>query len=99
MKKVVVLGGGYAGVLTAKKLAKKFKKNKDVQITLIDKQSYHTMLTELHEVAAGRVNEESIRMDLKSIFNISINCRLFTLKQFNLLIMNESYYSIFYINF
>ena len=36
MKKVVVLGGGYAGVLTAKKLAKKFKKNKDVQITLID---------------------------------------------------------------
>ena len=26
------------------------------------------MLTELHEVAAGRVNEESIRMDLKRIF-------------------------------
>lgn len=68
MKKIVVLGGGYAGVLTAKKLAKKFKKNKDVQITLIDKQSYHTMLTELHEVAAGRVDEESIRMDLKRIF-------------------------------
>ncbi len=68
MKNIVVLGGGYAGVLTAKKLAKKFKKNKDVQITLIDKQSYHTMLTELHEVAAGRVDEESIRMDLKRIF-------------------------------
>ena len=68
MKKIVVLGGGYAGVLTVKKLAKKFKKNKDVQITLIDKQSYHTMLTELHEVAAGRVDEESIRMDLKRIF-------------------------------
>ena len=59
---------GYAGVLTAKKLAKKFKKDQDVQISLIDKQSYHTMLTELHEVAAGRVDEESIRMDLKKIF-------------------------------
>ncbi len=68
MKKIVVLGGGYAGVLTAKKLAKKFKKDQDVQISLIDKQSYHTMLTELHEVAAGRVDEESIRMDLKKIF-------------------------------
>ena len=68
MKKIVVHGGGYAGVLTAKKLAKKFKKDKDVHITLIDKQSYHTMLTELHEVAAGRVDEESIRMDLKRIF-------------------------------
>ena len=68
MKKIVVLGGGYAGVLTAKKLAKKFKKDQDVSITLIDKQSYHTMLTELHEVAAGRVDEESIRMDLKKIF-------------------------------
>ena len=64
MKKIVVLGGGYAGVLTAKK----FKKDQDVSITLIDKQSYHTMLTELHEVAAGRVDEESIRMDLKKIF-------------------------------
>ncbi|HAX72595.1 MAG TPA: 6-phosphogluconate dehydrogenase, partial [Firmicutes bacterium] len=68
MKKIVVLGGGYAGVLTAKKLAKKFKKDKNVEITLIDKQAYHTMLTELHEVAAGRVDEESIRMDLKNIF-------------------------------
>lgn len=68
MKKIVVLGGGYAGVLTAKKLAKKFKKDQNVQISLIDKQSYHTMLTELHEVAAGRVDEASIRMDLKQIF-------------------------------
>ena len=68
MKKIVVLGGGYAGVLTAKKLAKKFKKDPNVQISLIDKQSYHTMLTELHEVAAGRVDEASIRMDLKQIF-------------------------------
>lgn len=67
-KKVVILGGGYGGVLTAKKLAKKLKKDDSVEITLIDKKPYHTMLTELHEVAAGRVEEDSIRIDLKKIF-------------------------------
>ncbi|QCX34717.1 6-phosphogluconate dehydrogenase [Caloramator sp. E03] len=67
-KRIVVLGGGYGGVLTAKKLAKKFKKDENVEIALIDKKPYHTMLTELHEVAAGRVPEDSIRIDLKKIF-------------------------------
>lgn len=68
MKKIVILGGGYGGVLTAKKLAKKFKKNKDVEITLIDRNPYHTLLTELHEVAANRAPEDSIKIDLKKIF-------------------------------
>lgn len=66
--KIVILGAGYAGVLTAKKLARQFRKNQDVQITIIDKNSYHTMLTELHEVAANRVEEDSIRVSLKRIF-------------------------------
>lgn len=66
--KIVIIGAGYAGVLTAKKLEKKFRKTKDVSITIIDKKPYHTMLTELHEVAAGRVEEDSIRMSLKKIF-------------------------------
>jgi len=66
-KKIVVLGAGYAGVLIAKKLEKKLR-GTDVTITLIDKNPYHTMLTELHEVVACRVDESSIRMDLKKIF-------------------------------
>jgi len=67
-KRIAILGGGYGGVLTAKKLAKKFKKNEDVEITLIDQNPYHTLLTELHEVAAGRVSEDAIRIDYKKIF-------------------------------
>lgn len=66
--KIVILGAGYGGILTAKKLAKTFKKNDKVSITLIDKNSYHTMLTELHEVAAGRVPEEAIRINLEKVF-------------------------------
>lgn len=66
--KIVIVGAGYSGVLTAKKLAKKFKKDDSVSITIIDKHPYHTMLTELHEVAANRVDEDSIKMSLKKIF-------------------------------
>ena len=35
--KIVIVGAGYAGILTAKKLAKRFKKDDSVFITLIDK--------------------------------------------------------------
>lgn len=67
-KKIVIVGAGYSGILTAKKLAKKFKKANDVSITIIDKNPFHTMLTELHEVAASRVDEDSIKIDLKKVF-------------------------------
>ena len=67
-KKIVIVGAGYAGILTAKKLAKKFKKQKDISITIIDKNPFHTMLTELHEVAADRVDEDSIKISLNKVF-------------------------------
>lgn len=68
MKNIVIVGAGYAGILTAKKLAKKFKKNDDINVTIIDKNPFHTMLTELHEVAAGRVEEDSIKISLRKVF-------------------------------
>lgn len=68
MKNIVIVGAGYAGVLTAKKLAKKLKKHGEVQITLIDKNPFHTMYTELHEVAAQRVDEDSIKISLEKVF-------------------------------
>lgn len=67
-KKIVVIGAGYAGILTAKKLAKGLKNHGDISITIIDKKPFHTMLTELHEVAADRVDEDSIRISLKKVF-------------------------------
>ncbi len=70
-KRIVIVGAGYSGILTAKKLAKKFKKlkkNNEVNITIIDKNPFHTMLTELHEVAASRVDEDSIKISLKKVF-------------------------------
>lgn len=68
MKKIVIVGAGYAGILTAKKLAQSFKRREEVSIRLIDRNPYHTMLTELHEVAAGRVDEDSIKISLAKVF-------------------------------
>lgn len=68
-KKIVIIGAGYSGILTAKKLDRKFKNNDDVSVTIIDKNPFHTMLTELHEVAANRVEEESIKISLKKVFS------------------------------
>ena len=67
MKRVVVLGAGYAGVAAALTLHKKLKKE-DVSISIIDKHDRHTLLTELHEVAGNRVDEESVKIYLKDIF-------------------------------
>lgn len=68
-KKVVILGTGYGGVHAAKLLHKKFKKNDNIEITLIGKDPYHTLMTELHEVAGGRVEPESVQVSLKRIFS------------------------------
>ena len=70
-KNIVIIGAGYSGVHAAQKLAKKFKKDDSVSITLIDRHSYHTMMTELHEVAAHRVEPNDILFDLRKLFNRS----------------------------
>ncbi|GHV05820.1 NADH dehydrogenase [Clostridia bacterium] len=70
-RRIVVVGAGYAGILAAKKLAKNIKKQKlseQVDVTIIDRNPFHTMLTELHEVAGQRVEEDSIRISLRRVF-------------------------------
>lgn len=66
-KKILILGAGYAGVEAALTLHKKKKKD-DIEITIIDKNSYHTLLTELHEVAGNRISEDGVIVPLRDIF-------------------------------
>ncbi|MBC8554736.1 MAG: FAD-dependent oxidoreductase, partial [Candidatus Brocadiales bacterium] len=68
--KIAVLGGGYAGVHAAKKMYKSFKKYEDkVEITLIDRFNFHTLMTELHEVAGNRVEEDAVKITYDRIFS------------------------------
>lgn len=68
-RNIVILGAGYGGVHASKILSKKYKKNNDVEITLIDRNPVHTLMTELHEVAGGRVEADSVQVDLRKIFH------------------------------
>lgn len=51
MKKVIILGGGFAGVRCALDLAKRF--SSDTEITLIDRNSYHLFTPALYEIASA----------------------------------------------
>ncbi len=66
--RIVILGGGYGGVETAKLLNKRFKKDSGVSITLIDRNPYHTLMTELHEVAGSRTEPEAVQISFARIF-------------------------------
>lgn len=68
-KRIAILGGGYAGIEAAKVLSKKYKKNNQVEISLIDKNTYHTLMTELHEVAGSRVEPDSVMVSYDRIFS------------------------------
>jgi NADH dehydrogenase len=67
-KRIVILGGGYGGVHAAKKLHKKYKRREDIEITLIDKNPYHTLMTELHEIAGSRTEPEAVQVSFHKIF-------------------------------
>lgn len=68
VRNILILGGGYGGVWAGKILAKEFRKNPDVHITLVDRKPYHTLMTELHEVAGWRTEPESVQVSFRKIF-------------------------------
>ncbi len=68
-KRILIIGGGYAGVKAAKTLHRKYRKDKDVEITLVDKNRFHTLMTELHEIAGDRVPQASVKISYDRIFS------------------------------
>lgn len=66
-KKIVIVGAGYGGIKAALALNRHRKKD-NLDITIIDRHDYHTLLTELHEVAGNRVSEDAVKIPLKDIF-------------------------------
>lgn len=66
--KIVVLGAGYAGMVTTKKLSQ-ILPEEEAEIVLVNKHNYHYETTWLHEVAAGTINHNQARTMLSDVFN------------------------------
>ncbi|MDG5492975.1 NAD(P)/FAD-dependent oxidoreductase [Psychroserpens sp. SPM9] len=60
--RIVIIGGGFAGVNLAKSLA-----NKDVQVVLLDKHNYHTFQPLLYQVSSSGLEPDSIAYPLRKI--------------------------------
>lgn len=63
MIRVVILGGGFAGVAAAKTLLEKTKRS-EVEITSIDKNSYHLFTPSLYEVASSEEPQKNVCIPL-----------------------------------
>jgi NADH dehydrogenase len=60
--RVVIIGGGFAGINLSKALA-----NKGVQIVLLDKDNYHTFQPLLYQVSTAGLEPDSIAYPLRKI--------------------------------
>lgn len=60
MQKVVIIGGGYAGVQALRELVQ----YDNVDITLLDKHSYHYLQPDVYDLIANKIDTSEITVDL-----------------------------------
>lgn len=63
MQRVVIIGGGYAGIYALKELIK----NKNIKITLVDKHTFHNLQPEVYDLIANKSNIADVTIDLTTL--------------------------------
>ena len=66
-KRVVIVGGGFAGLYAAQSL-----KRVDVDVTLVDRRNFHLFQPLLYQVATGGLSPADIASPLRGILSITI---------------------------
>lgn len=66
MKKILILGGGYGGLLTAL-TARRYLTPEQAEITLVNRYSTHQIITELHRLAVGNLHEKAVALPLHKL--------------------------------
>ncbi len=62
--RVLILGGGFAGIGAARKL-----KGADVDVVLVDKHDYHTFQPMLYQVATDLLENSAVAHPLRDLFH------------------------------
>ncbi|MEQ6377143.1 NAD(P)/FAD-dependent oxidoreductase [Bacillaceae bacterium S4-13-56] len=68
--KIVILGAGYGGIMSAVNLQKQLGVN-EAQITLVNKHDYHYQTTWLHENSAGTLHHDRTRIKIKDVVDFN----------------------------
>jgi NADH dehydrogenase len=71
--KVVIIGGGFAGMNLAKELVCK----KDIQVTLVDKNNYHFFPPLIYQVSTAFIEPSNISYPFRKMFQGKSNFRYF----------------------
>ncbi|MCU0335983.1 MAG: NAD(P)/FAD-dependent oxidoreductase [Chitinophagaceae bacterium] len=71
-QRIVIVGGGFAGL----QLAKKLNNKKGFQVTLIDRFNYHQFQPLFYQVATGGLDASNISFPLRKVFHNSRNVRI-----------------------
>jgi NADH dehydrogenase len=66
--KILILGAGYGGLMTAKGLQKSLRPG-EAEVTLVNQNSYHYITTQLHEPAAGTSHHDRARLPILSVIH------------------------------
>lgn len=66
--KIVILGAGYGGILTAQRLQKELNYN-EADVTLVNRHDYHYFTTHLHMPAAGTDSTEHSRVSISKLID------------------------------
>lgn len=66
--KIVILGAGYGGILTAQRLQKELNYN-EADVTLVNRHDYHYITTSLHMPAAGTDSIENTRVSISKLID------------------------------
>jgi NADH dehydrogenase len=70
-KRIVSLGGGFAGVAVLNKLQERFQTDVSVDITMISKDNYLLITPMLHEIASGMIETRHIVTPIRTFCNRS----------------------------
>lgn len=66
--RIVILGAGYGGMVTALSLQKRLNFN-EADVTLVNKNRYHYFTTELHQPAAGTMHHDQARVEIEELID------------------------------